>query len=149
MRPATGEVRPFENAEETILFQQFVERGLGIPTCDFLRGLLFHYGIQLHHLNANSILHIAIFVHFCEAFLGIEPHFDLFCYLFHLKPQPSENNISEVGGASLQLSQGMEKKIHPIQVPNYSVRMEGALVLCREPQTRTSREDYWKSQNYR
>jgi hypothetical protein len=35
--------------------------------------LLFHYGIQLHHLNPNYVLHVAIFVHFCEAFLGIEP----------------------------------------------------------------------------
>jgi hypothetical protein len=115
--PAKGDVRSFENVKETILFQHFVERGLGIPTCDFLHGLLFHYGIQLHHLNPNSILHIAIFVQFYEACLGIEPHFGLFCYLFHLKPQPSENNIVEVGGAGLQLRQGMEKKIHSIQVP--------------------------------
>jgi hypothetical protein len=53
--------------------------GLALQTSDFLHGLLFHYGIQLHHLNPNWILHIAIFVHFCEAFLGIEPHFNLFC----------------------------------------------------------------------
>jgi hypothetical protein len=39
-----------------------------------------------NHLNPNSVLHIAIFVHLCEAFLGIELHFDLFYYLFHLKP---------------------------------------------------------------
>jgi hypothetical protein len=25
-------------------------------------------------------------VHLCEAFLGIEPHFELFRFLFHLKP---------------------------------------------------------------
>ena len=35
-------------------------------------------GVQVHHLTPNSIFHISIFVHLCEAFLGIEPHFDLF-----------------------------------------------------------------------
>jgi hypothetical protein len=85
-RAATGDARTYDGAEEIVIFQHYVERGLGIPTCDFLRGLLFHYGIQLHHLNPNYVLHIAIFVHFCEAFLGIEPNFVLFCHLFHLKP---------------------------------------------------------------
>jgi hypothetical protein len=80
-------------------------------------GLLFHYEIQLHHLNPNSVLHIAIFVHFYEVFLGIESHFDLFCYLFHLKPQPSEKNIAEVGGAGLQFRQGMERKYIPYKFP--------------------------------
>jgi hypothetical protein len=68
-RAATGDARPYDGAEEIVIFEHFVEQGLGIPTCDFLCGLLFHYGIQLHHLNSNSILHIAIFVHFCETFL--------------------------------------------------------------------------------
>ena len=35
-------------------------------------------GVQVHHLTPNLIIHISIFVHLCEAFLGIEPHFDLF-----------------------------------------------------------------------
>jgi hypothetical protein len=92
-RPATGDNTPYERAEEIVLFQYFVKCGLALSTSDFFRGLLFHYGIQLHHLNPNSILHITIFVHFCEAFLGIEPHFNLFCYLFHLKPQPNKDKM--------------------------------------------------------
>lgn len=63
----------------------------------FSRGLLHHWGIQVHYLTPNSILHILIFVHLCEAFLGIEPHFDLFQHLFHLKPQPSDTEIDVVG----------------------------------------------------
>ena len=55
----------------------------------------FNWGIQAHHLTPNSILHIAIFVHLCVAFLGIEHHFNLFQHLFHLKPQPSANEITE------------------------------------------------------
>jgi hypothetical protein len=116
-RPTERDVRPFEHTKEIVLFQHFIEHGLGLPTSNFFCGLLFHYGIELHHLNPNSILHIAIFVHFCEAFLGLEPHFNLFCYLFHLKPQPSEQNIAEVGGAGLQLRQGMDKKYLEFKFP--------------------------------
>ena len=78
-------------------FKAFVESGLAIPACDFLRGLLFFWGIQLHHLTPDSILHIAIFVHLCEAFLGIHPHFDLFKSLFSLNPYPNLRNIARVG----------------------------------------------------
>jgi hypothetical protein len=49
--------------------------------------------------------------------LGIEPHFDLFCYLFHLKPQPNESSMYKVNGAGLQLRQGMEKKYIPYKFP--------------------------------
>jgi hypothetical protein len=93
-----------------VLFQDFIERGLGIPTCDFLHGVLFFDGVQLHHLDPDSILDMSIFVHLCEAFLGTEPHFDLFCYLLHLQPQPKASSIAEVGGTSLQLRPGMEMK---------------------------------------
>ena len=58
-------------------------------------------GVQVHHLTPNSILHISIFVHLCEAFLGIEPHFDLFQYFFHLKPHPNESKVDVVRGAGL------------------------------------------------
>jgi hypothetical protein len=34
----------------------------------------------------------------------------LFAYLFHLKAQPNDKDLYEVGGAGLQLRQGMEKK---------------------------------------
>jgi hypothetical protein len=33
--------------------------------------------LELHHLTPSGILHIAAFVTLCEAFMGIEPHFDL------------------------------------------------------------------------
>ena len=83
---AEGHSRPFEKVAEIVLFKSYVERGLAIPICDFLRGLLFYWEIQLHHLTPNSIIHISIFVHMCEAFLGIHPHFDLFKSLFSLTP---------------------------------------------------------------
>jgi hypothetical protein len=99
-----------ENVDEIVSFYHFAERGLALPTCSFFRVLLYFYGLELHHLNLNSICHIAIFIHFCEAFLGIEPHWDLFRYLFRVKPQPTSKNPSIVGSAGIQLRQQVSDK---------------------------------------
>jgi len=95
------------------MFKSFVERGLGIPVCDFLWGLLFFWGIQLHHLTLTSILHISIFVHLCEAFLGIYRHFDLFKTLFFLNPYQNFSNVATIGGANLELRSEMVGKYIP------------------------------------
>jgi hypothetical protein len=58
----------------TIMFVAFLYRGLSVPAHEFLRRLLLSYGIQLWQLNPNSILHLAIFITLCEAFLDIDPH---------------------------------------------------------------------------
>jgi hypothetical protein len=58
-----------------VMFLAFLLRGLSFPAHEFLRGLLFVYGVQLHQLTPNSILHIACFITFCESFLEIEHHF--------------------------------------------------------------------------
>ncbi|KAK1653474.1 hypothetical protein QYE76_071279 [Lolium multiflorum] len=52
---------------------------------EFLRCLLFSYGIQLWQLTPNSILHLAIFISVCEAFLGIDPHWGLLQKIFYVK----------------------------------------------------------------
>ena len=70
-------------------------------------------GIQLHHLTPDSILHIAIFVQLCEAFLGIHPHFDLFRSLSSLNLCPNLRNIARIGGVDLQFCPGMADKYIP------------------------------------
>src|SRR5438128_9553704 len=85
-RAADGELFPTANTGELVVFEPFFYRGFSLPTNKFFRGLLHFYGIELVHLNLNSILHIAAFIHLCEAFLGIEPHFALFRHLFSLRP---------------------------------------------------------------
>jgi hypothetical protein len=57
-----------------VIFLAFIFSGLSRPAHEFLCGLLFVYGMQLHQLTPNSILHIACFITLCEAFLGINPH---------------------------------------------------------------------------
>ena len=85
-------------------FLTFHERGLGYPAHWFLRGLLNECGLELRHLNSTGVLHIAGFVTVCEAFLGVEPHVDLFRRLFSrqalLEGKPLM--ITPVGGFALQ-----------------------------------------------
>jgi hypothetical protein len=53
-----------------------------VPSHLFLCFLLQLYGLELHHLTPSGILHLADFVTLCEAYMGIEPHFDLWNYFF-------------------------------------------------------------------
>jgi hypothetical protein len=55
-RPTTREDIPIPNTTEIVVFSSFFQRGFGLPACDFLRGLLDHYQIELINLNPNSIL---------------------------------------------------------------------------------------------
>jgi hypothetical protein len=54
-----------------------------VPSHQFLRLLLQFYGLELHHWTPSVILHIAAFMILCEAYLGIELHFNLWNYFFH------------------------------------------------------------------
>jgi hypothetical protein len=74
-RAAAGDPYPMEKSEDEILmFVRFAERGLALPASDFFKGLLGYYGVEYVNLNPNGIFHTAVFIHFCEAFLGIKPH---------------------------------------------------------------------------
>jgi hypothetical protein len=101
-RATAGDSYPMEkNLDEIPMFARFMERGLALPASDFFKGLLDYYGIEYLNLNPNGIFHVSIFVHFCEAFLGIKPHWVLFRKFFHVKPQPSANDPRVVGGADI------------------------------------------------
>jgi hypothetical protein len=98
-RPAAGDPYPMEkNPDEIPMFARFVERGLAVPTSKFFKGLLRYYDIEYLNLNPNGIFHVFVFVHFCEAFVGIKLHWILFRKFFRVKPQPSTNDPRVVGG---------------------------------------------------
>ena len=79
---------------------------MGVPVHPFLRDLLEFWGVSLCNLYPNTILHISIFIHFCEAYLRILPHFNLFRHLFWLKKKGGDGS-RVVGGVYLQLHDGM------------------------------------------
>jgi hypothetical protein len=97
---------PTPGLGEIVLFISFVRAGLCLPTSAFLHHFLQYFGICLNHLTPNGVLHLSVFVHLRETFLGILPSISLFCYFFRLKPHPRSDNISPLGGCGIQFRQG-------------------------------------------
>jgi hypothetical protein len=95
-RAAAGDPYLMEkNPDEILMFARFVESGIALMASDLFKVLLKYYGIEYLNLNPNGIFHVSVFIHFCEAFVGIKPHWVLFQKFFRLKPQP------DVGGADI------------------------------------------------
>jgi hypothetical protein len=86
-----------------VMFFAFLLHGLSLPAHEFLCGLLFIYGVQLHQLTLNSIMHIACFITLCESFLGINPHILLWKSLFRLCPSVSLSKKPELCGACISV----------------------------------------------
>ena len=68
---------PSEDTDQTVVFKSFYENGFALLAGAFFRGLLHFYGLEVTHLKPNSIAQITIFIHLCEGYLGIAPHFNL------------------------------------------------------------------------
>jgi hypothetical protein len=84
---AVSEEFPTPETHKAVVFESAHLCGFGLPAHPFFCGLLYYYyWLELCHLNLNSILHIAIFIHLCVAYLGITPYFNLFRYFFWVKP---------------------------------------------------------------
>jgi hypothetical protein len=84
-KAAVGEEFPTEDVKEQVIFASYFERGFNLSVGDFFRGLLYYYKLELVHLVPNSITVVSTFIHFCEAYLGISPHFFVWRYLFCVK----------------------------------------------------------------
>ncbi|KAK1684371.1 hypothetical protein QYE76_045219 [Lolium multiflorum] len=89
---------PTRPMEYRVSFVDHLIRGLSAPIHDFLRGLLFVYGLQLHQLTPNSILHVSIFITLCECFLGVHPNWALWKRIFCLRRNGSHNIAYNIGG---------------------------------------------------
>ncbi|KAK1632559.1 hypothetical protein QYE76_006874 [Lolium multiflorum] len=81
-----------------VSFVDHLIRGLSPPIHEFLRGLLFVYGLQLHHLTPNSLLHISIFITLCECFLGVQPNWALWKRIFCIRRNSHHNVAYNIGG---------------------------------------------------
>ena len=65
-------------AGEFVLFVPYRSCGLALSISSFFLLLLEEFGLQLQHLTPHSILQVAIFVHFCEMFMGVAACTSLF-----------------------------------------------------------------------
>jgi hypothetical protein len=104
-----------EDTHESVIYVPFLIRGLALPISPYFRGLLDFYRLNLTHLNPNSILQVSVFVHLCEAFLGVLPHFGLWKYLYHYRPRMAGGQHQLVGGASLEMRRG--RKTDYLDIP--------------------------------
>lgn len=94
--------------EDCMIHQHFICRGRSLPLHNFVHGLLYFYGCQLHRLTPNAILHVTNFIMLYECFLSTGLHFELFCYFFKMKVQKNGGEVCDCGGANLQL--------HPVRI---------------------------------
>ncbi|KAK1603731.1 hypothetical protein QYE76_027404 [Lolium multiflorum] len=107
--------RPSPPKGFTVMFVAFLFRGLSLPAHEFLRSLLFFYGIQLWQLTPNSILHLSIFFTVCEAFLGIEPHWGLWRKIFYVKRHNDSNGPPVVGGVGFVVRKEVDYFDYPMK----------------------------------
>jgi hypothetical protein len=115
----TSDPYPMEkNPNEIPMFTRFIEHGLALPASDVFKGMLWYYDIEYLNLNPNGVFHTSIFVHFCEAFLGIKPHWILFWNFFRVKAQPSTDDLRVVGGAGIQMCEDVAGQYLPYRLIN-------------------------------
>ncbi|KAK1682754.1 hypothetical protein QYE76_043602 [Lolium multiflorum] len=98
LRIPKEESYPSPPMEYRVSFVDHLIRGLSPPIHEFLRGLLFVYGLQLHQLTPNSILHVSIFITLCECFLGVQPNWALWKRIFCLRRNGSHGVAYNIGG---------------------------------------------------
>jgi hypothetical protein len=105
--PSERERAPNPPYSYIVSFMRFHERGFAAPANRFLRGLIYHYGVELQNFAPNAILQAATFVGVYEGFLGIPVNWDLWVHLFraelHTLPtsEPRTRRAARAGGLAL------------------------------------------------
>jgi hypothetical protein len=115
-RAAAGKEFPSEDVKEQVVFASFFERGFNLPAGDFFCGLLYFYRLELVHLVPNSITVVSTFIHFCEAYLGIPPHFTLWRYFFCVKSTGKRSGL--VGPVMFNLRSGLKAEWIETDLPD-------------------------------
>ena len=109
--PGVDKVSLDPAADEVVVFSSHLARGLGLPVSPFFQQLLSFYGLQPHHLGANSITQIACFVTLCEAYQGILPCMGLFAQLFYLRAQTTDGKLRDCGCVPVNAKKSILPKI--------------------------------------
>jgi hypothetical protein len=60
-----------------------------------------------------------VFVHLCEAFIGIVPSISLFRFFFGLKPHPRSDSTSLLGSCGIQFHQGKKALFFDYDLVDY------------------------------
>ena len=87
VRVPGDEVAPEPQPGECVVFTSHFARGFGLPVSTFLRAFLDYYHLQPHHLGANAVMLLSVFICFCEGYLGVRPSIGLWVRFFHFRSQ--------------------------------------------------------------
>jgi hypothetical protein len=82
MVPPASHREPNPSYGYVVSFIRLHERGFTTPTSRFMRGLFYHYGVELHNFAPITISQADNFVSVGEGFLEIPVNWDLWVHLF-------------------------------------------------------------------
>ena len=100
------ELAPTPQPSERVVFIAHFERGFALPISNFFRSFLDFYGLQPHHLSANSIVSLSAFTTLCEAYLVLWPTTELWSQYFRLRKHtvPGTGNRPMVACGAVSIS---------------------------------------------
>jgi hypothetical protein len=83
---------PCPGDDEVVMLASFYECGFGLPLHPFMHGLLHYYQLEVQNLHHNVILHIVCLIMLGEVFMGIDPHWGMWQYLFSVRVSPGRGD---------------------------------------------------------
>ena len=93
---------PMPNESQVISFIMFHLARFRVPAHPFMGRFLCHFRMWLHDLTPHGVAHLLVFVTLCERYLGIEPHFDLWRWIFRLNlNKDSDGSMQWIGAATI------------------------------------------------
>jgi hypothetical protein len=118
VEPNAAMPEPLE--EEIVMLKSHIDRGLSLLPSYFIKSMLRHSRLQLHHIAPNSLTIIAGFVALCEGFLGVYPRGDLFRLYFNIHHNRDTNgDLRNCGSISFVPHSG---KSYPYIKPHDSAK---------------------------
>jgi hypothetical protein len=128
--------------EYVVSFIHFHERDFATPVSRFLRGLCFHYGVELHNFALNAISQAATFVGICEGFLGIPVNWDLWVLLFRAElhtattPEPKTHRVVRAGGVTIAVRETRRELYIPCTMTSNNTEWERGWFYLRNDEPR-------------
>jgi hypothetical protein len=113
-----------------VTFIRHHERGFAAPASRFMRGLCYHYGVELHNFSPNAISQAATFVGVCEGLLGIPANWDLWVHLFCAElhtlttPEPRVHRAVRAGGMTISLRKSRREFYIPCTMTSNNAEWE-------------------------
>jgi hypothetical protein len=139
MVPPASDREPNPPYGYVVSFIQLHECGFTAPASLFMRGLCYHYGVELHNFSPNAISQAATFVAVCEGFLGIPMNWDIWVHLFREELHTLATGKSRVrqvvcaSGLTFALRETHKELYPPCTMTSNNVEWErGWFYLCND-----------------